>query len=210
VSAGANDSGGTLTVGTMGPQSWMIKDIVERFRTRCPAMRLLHSELNTIDPLTSLRSGEIDVAHLWLPLREPDITVGPVTHTSPIPASMEDVFQPWRTPSGPDRPRSDRFQLGRPAHGGQLGGRRRSRHRRGRPVLPLAQPGLSVSGTQPARGSGVVPPQHEPAAQQRGRCPQDGDEHAGPGAEGPMKNAVNAVSRPTRRVTAASTAALAT
>ena len=58
VSAAANDSGGTLTIGTMGPQSWMIKDIVERFRTRCPAMRLLHSELNTIDPLTSLRSSE--------------------------------------------------------------------------------------------------------------------------------------------------------
>ena len=133
VSAAVNDSGGTLTIGTMGPQGWMINDVLERFRTRCPAVQLVHSELSTVDPLTSLRSGEIDVAHLWLPLREPDITVGPITHSSlivlivaadhpyadresvcqedygdlvfpahrsPIPASMEEVFQPFRTPSG--------------------------------------------------------------------------------------------------------------
>jgi hypothetical protein len=76
----------------------------------------------------------MDVAHVWLPIREPDITVGPVTHTSPIviamavthpyadrgslcledygdltfvqpyqslvPPSMEETFQPFRTPSG--------------------------------------------------------------------------------------------------------------
>ncbi|MFI9103672.1 LysR family transcriptional regulator [Streptomyces fildesensis] len=133
VSASVRGSGGTLTLGTMGPQGWMIRDTVERFQSRHPAVRLVHSELSTVDPLTPLRSGEIDVAHLWLPVREPDITVGPVTHTSPImlimatthpyadresvcledygeltflahrspiPASMEEVFQPFRTPSG--------------------------------------------------------------------------------------------------------------
>jgi DNA-binding transcriptional LysR family regulator len=124
---------GTLTLGTMGPQGWVINDLVERFRTRYPAVELTHRDLNPVDPLTPLRSGEIDVAHVWLPIREPDITVGPVTHTSPIvlalaathpyaaresvgledygdltfmahqssiPAAMEEVFQPFRTPSG--------------------------------------------------------------------------------------------------------------
>jgi LysR substrate binding domain len=111
----------------------MIRDVVERFQARHPSVRLDHRELSPVDPLTALRSGELDVAHLWLPVHEPGITVGPVTHTSqlvlmtaathpyaeresvcledfgdltflahrsPIPASMEEVFQPFRTPSG--------------------------------------------------------------------------------------------------------------
>lgn len=133
VSAAAGAGQGTLTLGSMGPQGWMIHDIVERFRVRHPAVRFVHRDLNPVDPLTPLRAGEIDVAHVWLPVREPDITVGPVTHTSPIvlamalshpmahrgalsledygdltfvahrspiPAAMEEAFQPFRTPSG--------------------------------------------------------------------------------------------------------------
>ncbi|WP_406318292.1 LysR family transcriptional regulator [Streptosporangium sp. NBC_01639] len=124
---------GVLTLGSMGPQGWMIREIVDRFRNRRPTVRLVHRELNVVDPLTSLRAGEVDVAHLWLPVGEPDITTGPVTHTSsvvvvmtathpyadreslsledygdltfmghrsPIPASMEEAFQPFHTPSG--------------------------------------------------------------------------------------------------------------
>ena len=87
-SAAARDVSGTLTLATMGAQGWMINDIVERFRTRHPAVQLVHRDLNPVDPLTPLREGEIDVAHLWLPVREPDITVGPITHTSPIVLAM--------------------------------------------------------------------------------------------------------------------------
>lgn len=129
----ARDVSGTLTLGTIGIQGWMIDDIIDQFRTRHPAVRLNHRDLNTIDPLSPLRAGEIDVAHVWLPVREPDITVGQITHASPIvvvmaadhpyadrtsigledygdltfvshqspiPASMEETFQPFRTPSG--------------------------------------------------------------------------------------------------------------
>jgi DNA-binding transcriptional LysR family regulator len=133
VSAAVGNVRGTLTLGSMGAQGWVIHDIVERFRTRHPAVRFVHRDLSSVDPLTPLRSGEIDVAHVWLPVREPDIAVGPITHTSPIllamaathpyadrgsvcledygdltflahqspiPASMEEAFQPFRTPSG--------------------------------------------------------------------------------------------------------------
>ncbi|MBO2454164.1 LysR family transcriptional regulator [Actinomadura barringtoniae] len=133
VTASVRDTDGTLTLGSMGPQAWMIDNIVDRFRDRHPAAHLVHRDLNPVDPLTPLRSGEIDVAHLWLPVHEPDITIGPVTHTSPIflamavthpfadrgsldledygdltfvshrsplPAAMEEAFQPFRTPSG--------------------------------------------------------------------------------------------------------------
>jgi DNA-binding transcriptional LysR family regulator len=133
VTATGGDVRGTLALGSMGPQGWMIQDIVDRFRTCHPAIHFTHRDLNPVDPLTPLRSGEIDIAHLWLPVREPDITIGPITHTSPIvlalaathpyagrdsvrledygdltfvahqspiPASMEETFQPLRTPSG--------------------------------------------------------------------------------------------------------------
>ncbi|MBO2453147.1 LysR family transcriptional regulator [Actinomadura barringtoniae] len=133
VSAAAEETGGTLTLGTIGAQGLMINDLVERFRKRHPAIELVHRGINPVDPLTPLREGEVDVLHLWLPVREPDITVGPITHTSPIvvimsgthpyaereslsledygdmtfvvpqsqiPASMEEAWQPFRTPSG--------------------------------------------------------------------------------------------------------------
>ncbi|MBD2899294.1 hypothetical protein amrb99_82770 [Actinomadura sp. RB99] len=80
-SATALDVPGTLTLGSMGPEGWQIREIVDWFRARHPAARFVHRELNAVDPLTPLRSGEIDMAHLWLPVREPDITVGPITHT---------------------------------------------------------------------------------------------------------------------------------
>ncbi|MBO2449622.1 LysR family transcriptional regulator [Actinomadura barringtoniae] len=124
---------GVLRLGSMGVQGWMIQEIVDRFRAAHPDARLEHRELNPVDPLTPLREGELDIAHLWLPVNEPDITVGPITHSSPaflamakthpyadresvsledygdltfmghrspIPASMEEVFQPFHTPSG--------------------------------------------------------------------------------------------------------------
>ncbi|WP_308012173.1 LysR substrate-binding domain-containing protein [Actinacidiphila acidipaludis] len=133
VSASVRTSGGTLTLGTMGPQSWMIQEVVARFRDRNPAARVEHRDISPVGPLTALRAGELDVAHMWLPVEDPEFTVGPVTHTSPIvlltaathpyaeresvcredfgeltfvshrspiPASMEEVFQPFHTPSG--------------------------------------------------------------------------------------------------------------
>lgn len=122
-----------LTFGSVGPQGLLVQEILDRFGARHPAVRLVHRELNVVDPLTPLREGEIDVAHLWLPVHESDIMVGPITHTSPIvlamaathpyadresisledygdltfmkpqspiPASMEEAFQPFHTPSG--------------------------------------------------------------------------------------------------------------
>ncbi|MFE7508694.1 LysR family transcriptional regulator [Promicromonospora sp. NPDC057488] len=131
--AAARDVTGTLTLGTIGIQGWMIDHVISDFRNRYPTVRLQHRDINPVDPLTPLRAGEVDVAHVWLPVREPDLTVGRITHTSPIvvamvathpyagresigledfgdltfvshdspiPASMEQTFQPFRTPSG--------------------------------------------------------------------------------------------------------------
>jgi DNA-binding transcriptional LysR family regulator len=41
-------------------------------------------EVLPTDPFGLLRAGRIDVAVLWLPVREPDLTVGPELHTEPL------------------------------------------------------------------------------------------------------------------------------
>jgi DNA-binding transcriptional LysR family regulator len=117
----------------MGPQTWMLANAVGLFHERHPGARLVHRDINPVNPLAPLCQGEVDVAHLWQPVRHPGLTVGPTTHTSaqalllaathpyaarasvcredfgdltfvahrsPIPGYMEEVFQPFRTPSG--------------------------------------------------------------------------------------------------------------
>lgn len=75
---------GTLTLGTVGPLSLMISDLLKTFQTRYPGVRLQHREIQPPSPLDLLRSGEVDVAWLWLPIREPDLTAVPIAHMSPV------------------------------------------------------------------------------------------------------------------------------
>ncbi|MDX6743942.1 LysR family transcriptional regulator [Actinocorallia sp. A-T 12471] len=130
--ATADGTAGTLTLGTLGPNSVAIKNVADLFLARHPNARVLHREIQPASPLDLLKSGEVDVAHLWLPIREPDLTVRPTPHSSAvllmvstdhpyahrdaigledlgdcavvegqsIPAYMEEVFNPWHTPSG--------------------------------------------------------------------------------------------------------------
>ncbi|MEV4091350.1 LysR family transcriptional regulator [Streptosporangium saharense] len=130
--ATADGTAGTLTLGTLGPYSLQIKNVLDLFLARHPNARLQHREIQPASPLDLLKSGELDVAYLWLPIREPELTVRPTSHTSKvllmvsadhpyaerdaicledlgdcavvegqsIPAYMEEVFNPWHTPSG--------------------------------------------------------------------------------------------------------------
>jgi hypothetical protein len=41
-------------------------------------MRVRFRDVHFDDPFGPLRSGEIDMQLLWLPVKEPDLTVGPV------------------------------------------------------------------------------------------------------------------------------------
>ncbi|MBM7494958.1 DNA-binding transcriptional LysR family regulator [Micromonospora luteifusca] len=79
---------GVVRLGCMGAQAWTIKALVDRFRVRHPAADLRLREIHPTAPLDELRSGDVDVALVWLPLHEPDLTVGPVVHTSNILLAM--------------------------------------------------------------------------------------------------------------------------
>lgn len=78
--ATARGQTGTLTVGTMATHYQSIEAILDLFRQRHPQSELRLREILPIDPLGPLRSGAVDIGILWLPVREPDLTVGPVVH----------------------------------------------------------------------------------------------------------------------------------
>ncbi|MEU5532048.1 LysR family transcriptional regulator [Streptomyces sp. NPDC020362] len=84
----------TLTVGTMGPHSLMVSDAVALFQAAHPAVGVQFREVQPPAPLDLLRSGDVDVAVLWLPVDEPDLTVGPVVHVSRV-LLMMSVTHPY-------------------------------------------------------------------------------------------------------------------
>lgn len=80
----ASGNRGTLVLGLMGPHRWMMDDAVRLFRDRNPNTQVEFREIQPASPLDPLRAKEVDVALLWQPVHEPDLTVGPVTHVSPV------------------------------------------------------------------------------------------------------------------------------
>lgn len=75
---------GTLTLGSMGAQPFTISHVLELFRTRLPAVDLIIREIQPTAPFDELNSGDVDVAHVWLPVHDPNLSVGPVVHASDI------------------------------------------------------------------------------------------------------------------------------
>ncbi|GLW31868.1 LysR family transcriptional regulator [Actinoplanes regularis] len=82
--AGARGHAGTLNVGTYDTHHQEIAAGVALFRHRHPQCELRMREIIPTDPFTALRTARIDVALLWLPVREPDLVVGPLLHTETL------------------------------------------------------------------------------------------------------------------------------
>ncbi|WP_229738378.1 LysR family transcriptional regulator [Isoptericola cucumis] len=83
-SAAARRMSGTLALGFMGAQAHQLEPVLARFRARHPDAELRYHEVVFSDPFSALRRGDIDVLTTWLPVDEPDITVGPVLRTEPL------------------------------------------------------------------------------------------------------------------------------
>ncbi|MEV0246067.1 LysR family transcriptional regulator [Nocardia sp. NPDC050712] len=74
----------TLTLGVLGPMWQDLAPITALFRTRCPSVRLRMREVRIDDPFALVRSGEVDVALLAMPVLEADLETGPPAFTEPI------------------------------------------------------------------------------------------------------------------------------
>ncbi|MGY1898694.1 LysR family transcriptional regulator [Nocardia gipuzkoensis] len=111
-------AGQTLKIGVFGHAGHELRPLFETFRTRYPGSGVTFGEVNGADPFNALRSGEHDVNVLWLPVIEPDLTVGPTVLTGrrllavatdhPLAqrgsASQEDLADNRVVDFGPDAP----------------------------------------------------------------------------------------------------------
>ncbi|MEV4535740.1 LysR family transcriptional regulator [Asanoa sp. NPDC049518] len=98
--AAARGQIGTLTIGTMGPHHQEMQAVLDLFRQRHPQCALRTREILPTDPFGPLRAGRVDVGILWLPVREPDLTVGPHLHSERLVLAV-----------GSDHPLADRDQV---------------------------------------------------------------------------------------------------
>lgn len=73
-----------LTLGMMGAQMHEMRPALDRFRKRHPDVELRFREVFFSDPFGALRAGEVDAVAAWLPVREPDLTVGVVLREEPL------------------------------------------------------------------------------------------------------------------------------
>lgn len=81
VTEAARGVSGTVRLGVMGAIGHELRDVTARFRSRFPACDVALQEIHFSDPFSALRSGELDLALLWRPVREPDLVEGPVVLT---------------------------------------------------------------------------------------------------------------------------------
>ncbi|MEU0544728.1 LysR substrate-binding domain-containing protein [Nocardia sp. NPDC005978] len=111
-------SGRTLRLGLFGHAGHELRTLLDAYATRHPGAEVSFAEINGVDAFTSLRAGDNDVNVLWLPVSEPDLTVGPTVLTGgrvlavssehPLAArgvaSLEDLADNRVADLGPDAP----------------------------------------------------------------------------------------------------------
>lgn len=72
-----------LQVGMLPINIYDLRPFWDTFRARHPEWRLRLQNAPFVDPFAMLRSGELDALVAWLPVDEPDLTVGPTLFAEP-------------------------------------------------------------------------------------------------------------------------------
>lgn len=73
-----------LRLGTLTWNFTELKPIFDAFAGKRPDSEVRIRRISFSNPFGPLRDGDVDVLLVWLPVREPDFTVGPVVFTEPI------------------------------------------------------------------------------------------------------------------------------
>ncbi|MFI9845523.1 LysR substrate-binding domain-containing protein [Nonomuraea sp. NPDC051941] len=72
-----------LRVGMLPINVQDLRPYWDTFRTRHPQWKLQIQHASFVDPFAGLRRGDLDMLVCWLPVEEPDLTVGPVLFAEP-------------------------------------------------------------------------------------------------------------------------------
>jgi DNA-binding transcriptional LysR family regulator len=79
----AQGSTAVLRVGMLPINGHDLRPYWDTFRSRHPHWKLRSRYAPFVDPFAGLRRGDVDVLVTWLPVEEPDLTVGPVLFAEP-------------------------------------------------------------------------------------------------------------------------------
>ncbi|UGT46020.1 LysR substrate-binding domain-containing protein [Nocardia yamanashiensis] len=74
----------TLTLGIMGALGHVVEPILTAFTDAFPRVNLVLREAHFSDPFALLRTGDADLQLLWLPIREPEFTIGSTLLVEPM------------------------------------------------------------------------------------------------------------------------------
>lgn len=74
---------GPLRLGFQGVAGYGFMDVVREFEDRHPGCEIRITELPLSDPFGALHRNEVDIAVVLLPVREPDLALGPVFSRQP-------------------------------------------------------------------------------------------------------------------------------
>jgi DNA-binding transcriptional LysR family regulator len=80
-STAAEGTRGTIRLGAMAVTGNHIHHVIEAARAERPECDVEITEFHFSDPFGRLRAGEADVQLMWLPIREPDLSVSPIVLT---------------------------------------------------------------------------------------------------------------------------------
>lgn len=78
----------TLRLGKIGWDVIELKPAIDRFAAARPGLEIKIRQIRFSDPFGALRAGAIDAVLAWLPVLEPDLSVGPLAYTEPILMAM--------------------------------------------------------------------------------------------------------------------------
>lgn len=87
---------GLLRVGMIGFNAYDYQPFWDAFQARHPQWELQVRNISFNDPFGLLRRGDADIVIAWLPIEDPDLTVGPVIATEPMAAMMSDRHELMR------------------------------------------------------------------------------------------------------------------
>jgi DNA-binding transcriptional LysR family regulator len=77
-----------LRLGMVNENPQDLRPLFDTFKSRQPECDLQLRYAGFADPFRLLRSGDVDLLIAWLPVREPDLTVGPIVCTEPVVLSV--------------------------------------------------------------------------------------------------------------------------
>jgi DNA-binding transcriptional LysR family regulator len=72
-----------LRVGVIPINAHDLRPFWDAFRSEHPQWQLRIMQASFVDPFAGLRRGDVDVLVAWLPVEEPDLTVGPILFAEP-------------------------------------------------------------------------------------------------------------------------------